>query len=214
MVVGNHFFSPANVMKLLEIVRGKQSTKEVLATSMALAKKLGKVGVLVGNCWGFVGNRILRQRQTEAQKLMLEGAAPWQIDKVLYDFGFPMGPFAMSDLAGLDIGWIKEKSKGETIRDVLYPGSELRGPLPQVFGDAYASDLPEPVYDLEKAKAELKQSKYAAAGKVPLLHAYVHTELHVVAATFHGFDSAVPEWVVSRETGALHAQTLRRSFAV
>jgi 3-hydroxyacyl-CoA dehydrogenase len=86
---------------------------------MKLAKKIGKVAVLVGVCPGFVGNRILGQRQREAQKLVMEGAMPWDIDRVLYDFGFPMGPFAMSDLAGLDIGWVKERSKGESIRDVL-----------------------------------------------------------------------------------------------
>ena len=118
-VIGLHFFSPANVMRLLEIVRADHTSKEVIATSMKLAKKIGKVAVLVGVCPGFVGNRILGQRQREAQKLVMEGAMPWDIDRVLYDFGFPMGPFAMSDLAGLDIGWVKEKSKGESIRDVL-----------------------------------------------------------------------------------------------
>jgi 3-hydroxyacyl-CoA dehydrogenase len=118
-VIGLHFFSPANVMKLLEIVRADHTSNEVIATSMKLAKQIGKVAVLVGVCPGFVGNRILGARQREAQKLVLEGAMPWDIDRVLYDFGFPMGPFAMSDLAGLDIGWVKEKSKGESIRDVL-----------------------------------------------------------------------------------------------
>jgi 3-hydroxyacyl-CoA dehydrogenase len=118
-VIGLHFFSPANVMKLLEIVRADHTSKEVIATSMKLAKKIGKVAALVGVCPGFVGNRILRQRQVEAQKLVLEGAMPWDVDRVLYEFGFPMGPFAMSDLAGLDIGWVKENSKGETLRDVL-----------------------------------------------------------------------------------------------
>jgi 3-hydroxyacyl-CoA dehydrogenase len=118
-VIGLHFFSPANVMKLLEIVRADHTSKSVIATCMKLAKKIGKVAVLVGVTPGFVGNRILGQRQREAQKLMFEGAMPWDIDRVLYDFGFPMGPFAMSDLAGLDIGWVKENSKGETIRDVL-----------------------------------------------------------------------------------------------
>lgn len=118
-VIGLHFFSPANVMKLLEVVRADHTSKEVIATSMKLAKKIGKVAALVGVCPGFVGNRILRQRQVEAQKLVLEGAMPWDVDRVLYEFGFPMGPFAMSDLAGLDIGWVKEKSKGETLRDVL-----------------------------------------------------------------------------------------------
>ncbi|HEV2364815.1 MAG TPA: 3-hydroxyacyl-CoA dehydrogenase NAD-binding domain-containing protein [Caulobacteraceae bacterium] len=118
-VIGLHFFSPANVMRLVEVVRADKTSKEVIATSMKLARKIGKIAVLVGVCPGFVGNRILAQRQREAQKLMFEGAMPWDIDRVLYDFGFPMGPFAMSDLAGLDIGWVKEKSKGETIRDVL-----------------------------------------------------------------------------------------------
>ncbi|THD77332.1 MAG: 3-hydroxyacyl-CoA dehydrogenase [Phenylobacterium sp.] len=118
-VIGLHFFSPANVMKLLEIVRADKTARDVIATSMKLAKQIGKIAVLVGVTPGFVGNRILGQRQREAQKLVMEGAMPWDVDRVLYDFGFPMGPFAMSDLAGLDIGWVKEKSKGESIRDVL-----------------------------------------------------------------------------------------------
>src|SRR5579871_1570034 len=119
LVIGLHLFSPANVMKLLEIVRADHTSKEVIATSMKLAKTIGKIAVLVGVCPGFVGNRMLGQRGREAQKMVLEGAMPWDVDRVLYDFGFPMGPFAMSDLAGLDIGWVKEKSKGETIRDRL-----------------------------------------------------------------------------------------------
>ena len=118
-VIGLHFFSPANVMRLLEIVRGAKTSKPVIATSMQIAKKIGKVATLVGVCPGFVGNRILSQRQREAQKLILEGAMPWDIDRVLYDFGFPMGPFAMSDLAGLDIGWSKEATSSSTIREIL-----------------------------------------------------------------------------------------------
>ncbi len=118
-VIGLHFFSPANVMRLLEVVRADKTSKEVIATSMQIAKKIGKIAALVGVCPGFVGNRILAQRQREAQKLIMEGAMPWDVDRVLYDFGLPMGPFAMSDLAGLDIGWSKEKSKGETLRDRL-----------------------------------------------------------------------------------------------
>jgi 3-hydroxyacyl-CoA dehydrogenase len=118
-VIGLHFFSPANVMKLLEIVRGEKTAKDVINTSMKLAKQIGKIAVLAGVCPGFIGNRMLSQRQREAQKLVMEGAMPWDVDRVLYGFGFPMGPFAMSDLAGLDIGWSKEKSKGESIRDVL-----------------------------------------------------------------------------------------------
>ena len=118
-VVGLHFFSPANVMRLLEIVRGEKTAKPVIATAMALAKKIGKIAALVGVCHGFVGNRMLSQRQRQAQAMILEGAMPWDVDRALYDFGFPMGPFAMSDLAGLDIGWNKETSKGETLRDQL-----------------------------------------------------------------------------------------------
>jgi 3-hydroxyacyl-CoA dehydrogenase len=118
-VIGLHFFSPANVMRLLEVVRADKTSKPVIATSMQIAKKIGKIAALVGVCPGFVGNRMLAQRQREAQKLVLEGAMPWDIDRVLYDFGFPMGPFQMSDLAGLDIGWSKETSKSSTIREVL-----------------------------------------------------------------------------------------------
>jgi 3-hydroxyacyl-CoA dehydrogenase len=118
-VIGLHFFSPANVMKLLEIVRGDKTGKDVIKTCMAFAKRIKKTAVLVGVCPGFVGNRILARRQAQANQLIMEGALPHEVDKVLFDFGLPMGAFQMSDLAGLDIGWNKETSKGETIRDVL-----------------------------------------------------------------------------------------------
>jgi 3-hydroxyacyl-CoA dehydrogenase len=118
-VLGMHFFSPANVMRLLEVVRGAKTAKPVIATVMQLARKIGKIVALVGVCHGFVGNRMLAQRQREAQKLILEGAMPWDVDRVIYNFGLPMGPFAMSDLAGLDIGWSKETSKSSTIREIL-----------------------------------------------------------------------------------------------
>ena len=124
-VIGLHFFSPANIMKLLEIVRGDKTSKTVVATSMAVAKRIQKIAAVVGVCPGFVGNRILAQRQREANKLILEGALPWDIDDALFDFGFPMGPFAMSDLAGLDIGWNKETSNGESIRDLLCEAGRL-----------------------------------------------------------------------------------------
>ncbi len=118
-VLGLHFFSPANVMRLLEVVRGDKTAKPVIATAMQMAKKIGKIAALVGVCHGFVGNRMLAQRQREAQALILEGAMPWDVDRVLYDFGMPMGPFAMSDLAGLDIGWSKETTSSSTIREIL-----------------------------------------------------------------------------------------------
>jgi len=105
MVIGTHFFSPANVMRLLELVRGKKTSKEVIATCMQLAKKIGKVGVLVGNCRGFVGNRMFGPYRREAQFLVEEGASVQAVDKALYDFGMAMGPLATGDLAGLDVGW-------------------------------------------------------------------------------------------------------------
>ena len=124
-VIGLHFFSPANVMRLLEIVRGEKTSKSVVATSMKMAKSIGKVAAVVGVCPGFVGNRILAQRQREANKLILEGAMPWEVDDALFNFGFPMGPFAMSDLAGLDIGWDEDLSTGDTLRDKLCEAGRL-----------------------------------------------------------------------------------------
>jgi 3-hydroxyacyl-CoA dehydrogenase len=118
-VIGLHFFSPANVMKLLEVVRGEKTSDDVIKTSMALAKRIRKVAVLVGVCPGFVGNRILFPRQIEASKLALEGAPIEQVDKVLFDFGFPMGAFQMGDLAGLDLGWDKDNSNPMDVKDRL-----------------------------------------------------------------------------------------------
>jgi 3-hydroxyacyl-CoA dehydrogenase len=126
-VIGLHFFSPANVMRLLEIVRGAKTSKPVIASSMALAKTIRKVPVLVGVCDGFVGNRMLAQRGREAERLLIEGALPHQVDKVLTDFGFPMGPFAMGDLAGLDVGWRVRQARGTKapIADALYEAGRL-----------------------------------------------------------------------------------------
>ncbi|MFQ5557713.1 MAG: 3-hydroxyacyl-CoA dehydrogenase NAD-binding domain-containing protein [Acidimicrobiales bacterium] len=118
-VIGMHFFSPANVMKLLEVVRGDKTSKEVIASAMTMGRRVGKIPVLVGVCNGFVGNRMLFQRRLEADRIILEGATPAQVDRVLYDFGMPMEPFAMSDLAGLDIGWKAETSTGSTVREIL-----------------------------------------------------------------------------------------------
>jgi 3-hydroxyacyl-CoA dehydrogenase len=120
-VVGTHFFSPANVMRLLEIVRGADSAPDAIATALSLARRLGKVPVVVGVCYGFVGNRMLAQRSIEAERLLLEGALPHQVEAALVEFGLPMGPFAMMDLAGLDVGWLIRKSRGEhaVIEDTL-----------------------------------------------------------------------------------------------
>jgi 3-hydroxyacyl-CoA dehydrogenase len=118
-VVGMHFFSPANVMKLLEVVRGAKTAGDVLATVMDVAKKIRKVAVVAGVTYGFIGNRMLMPRQVEATKLLLEGATPEQIDRVHVGFGMPMGPFQMADLAGVDIGWHRDPTRIENIRDAL-----------------------------------------------------------------------------------------------
>ena len=118
-VIGLHFFSPANVMKLLEIVRAAHTADDVVATSMALAAKINKIAALVGVCPGFVGNRILFARQIQANKLLAKGLMPWDVDAALNQFGFKMGPFQMSDLAGLDIGWSKGATTDNPIRDML-----------------------------------------------------------------------------------------------
>ena len=110
-VLGMHFFSPANIMRLLENVRGDKTSPEVCATAMQMGKRIGKVPVLVGVCDGFVGNRMVGRRSRESLFMLEEGALPWQIDKVVYDFGFPMGTFQMSDMAGVDVGWRNRNAK-------------------------------------------------------------------------------------------------------
>jgi 3-hydroxyacyl-CoA dehydrogenase len=120
-VLGMHFFSPANIMKLLEIVRGKATSFEALKTAMDVGQRMGKVGVVSGVCYGFIGNRMLHKRSTEVERLMIEGALPAEIDAAVTGFGFPMGPCAMGDLAGLDVGWRIRKERGATapISDAL-----------------------------------------------------------------------------------------------
>ncbi|MBV8091378.1 MAG: enoyl-CoA hydratase/isomerase family protein, partial [Alphaproteobacteria bacterium] len=112
-VLGTHFFSPANVMRLLEVVRGAETVPDALVTAVDLGRRLGKVPVTVGVCYGFVGNRMLAQRSVEAERLLLEGALPQEVDAAVTGFGFPMGPFAMADMAGLDVGWRIRKGRGE-----------------------------------------------------------------------------------------------------
>jgi 3-hydroxyacyl-CoA dehydrogenase len=118
-VLGLHFFSPANVMKLLEVVRGARTAPDVLVTAMQLAKRIRKVAVVAGVCYGFIGNRMLMPRQVQANRLLLEGATPEQIDRVHVEFGMPMGPFQMADLAGVDIGWHRDPNRIENVRDKL-----------------------------------------------------------------------------------------------
>jgi 3-hydroxyacyl-CoA dehydrogenase len=118
-VIGLHFFSPANVMKLLEIVRAEKTADDVVATCMDLAKTINKIATLVGVCPGFVGNRMLFARQIQANKLVYQGVMPWDVDAAFNAFGHKMGPFQMMDLAGLDIGWSKGATTDNPIRDAL-----------------------------------------------------------------------------------------------
>ena len=117
-VIGLHFFSPANVMKLLEVVRGKDTSKETIASSMKLGKTLNKIAVLSGNAPGFIGNRMLAGYTRQAGEIILQGATPYQVDNVLLQFGMPMGPFQMNDLVGLDLGWRARKLGGMKPEDV------------------------------------------------------------------------------------------------
>ncbi len=120
-VIGTHFFSPANVMKLLEIVRGEKTAKDVLATTMQLSKKLRKTGVVSGVCDGFIGNRMIEQYLRQALYMLEEGATPQQVDRAIEKFGFAMGPFRMSDLAGNDVGWYIRKRRYLERPDLQYP---------------------------------------------------------------------------------------------
>jgi len=158
-VLGMHFFSPANVMKLCEIVRGEKTAPEVLMTAVAIAKKIAKVPVVVGVCDGFVGNRMLAQRGKQAEKLLYDGALPQQIDGVVTKFGLPMGPFAMGDLAGLDIGWRSRQDRGikSPIGDALYEA----GRHGQKTGKGYykyeaGSRAPLPDPEVEKMLDEVR----------------------------------------------------------
>jgi 3-hydroxyacyl-CoA dehydrogenase len=147
-VIGLHFFSPANVMKMLEVVRGRVTEDTVLATAMKVARQIGKVPVVTGVCHGFIANRIFDKRQRQAERLLLEGATPWDVDRVSMEFGFPMGPFAMMDLVGLDvIGWDKANSASRSVIEILneagrhgqksgmgyYDYDEKRRPRPSPF---------------------------------------------------------------------------------
>jgi 3-hydroxyacyl-CoA dehydrogenase len=167
-VIGMHFFSPANVMKLLENVRGQKTDKDVIATVMSLSKKIGKVPVLVGVCEGFVGNRMLRQRGVQSAYMLEEGALPQQVDKVIFDFGFPMGPFQMSDLAGNDVGWrIRQGKKEKELRNIRYAGyvadaiCELGRFGQKTAAGYYKYNLPDrtPVPDPEVEKIIVETSK-------------------------------------------------------
>ncbi|MBR1159722.1 3-hydroxyacyl-CoA dehydrogenase [Bradyrhizobium elkanii] len=158
-VIGLHFFSPANVMRLLEIVRGAKTGPSQLATAMDLAGRIGKIAVVSGVCPGFIGNRMLGRRQAQAQRLILEGARPWDVDRVLTEFGFPMGPFQMSDLAGLDLGWRRETSKGESIRDLLCERDRRGQKTSKGYYDYDAERVATPSPEVEALIAEFASSR-------------------------------------------------------
>ncbi len=155
LVIGHHFFSPANVMKLLEIVRARETSRETIATSLKLAKRLGKVGVVVGNCFGFVANRMLAYYMREAYLLLEEGASTAQIDKALTDFGMPMGPFAMQDVAGIDVG--------ARIRQYLKSIGKTRAEGPQ-------SAVPDRLFELGRygQKTGAGWYRYEAGSRTPI----------------------------------------------
>jgi 3-hydroxyacyl-CoA dehydrogenase len=154
-VIGHHFFSPANVMKLLEIVRGRETSREALATSLKLAKRIGKVGVVVGNCFGFVANRMLAYYMREAYLLLEEGASVPQIDKALTDFGLPVGPYGMQDIAGIDVG--------ARIRQHLKSTGKTRAEGPQ-------SEVPDRLYEMGRygQKTGAGWYRYDAGGRTPV----------------------------------------------
>jgi 3-hydroxyacyl-CoA dehydrogenase len=134
-VLGMHFFSPANVMKLCEIVRGGKTAPDALLTAIAVAKRIGKVPAVVGTCDGFVGNRMLAARAKQAEDLLMEGASPQQVDAVVTGFGMPMGPFAMNDLVGLDVGYRSRQDRG--IRQDIADALSEAGRLGQKNGKGY-----------------------------------------------------------------------------
>ncbi len=159
-VLGLHFFSPANVMRLLEIVRAEKTSIPVLATSIAIAKKIKKIAVVVRVCHGFAGNRMFAQRKREAEKLIMEGALPSQVDKVIYDFGFPMGPFALADLIGIDLGWDKDNSNSRTMQEVLCE----QGRFGQKNGRGFynyeeGSRAPKPAPEIDELIIEFSKKK-------------------------------------------------------
>jgi len=169
-VIGLHFFSPANVMRLMEIVRGDQTSKEVIATCMKLGTDIGKVAVVVGVCRGFVGNRILSARMRQSDDLLLKHAMPKEIDQIVFDFGFPMGPFAMRDLAGLDIGWLREDTpdKDTNIRHQLC----TRGRRGQKTGGGFydyqeGSRTPIPNAEVEQLIEEVSENAGITREKIP-----------------------------------------------
>src|SRR5260370_37276547 len=179
-VIGTHYFSPANVMKLLEIVRGRETSNETIATCMKLAKRLNKVGVLVGNCFGFVANRMIAYYMREAYLLLEEGASAPQIDRALVDFGMPVGPFAMQDIAGIDVG--------ARIRQYLRSIGKERAEGPQ-------SVVPDWLFDMGRygQKTGVGWYRYEAGSRAPITDPMID-DLAAKAAAARGIERrAIPD---------------------
>lgn len=190
-VLGHHFFSPANVMKLLEIVRGRETSRETLATSLALAKRLGKVGVVVGNCFGFVANRMLAYYMRESYLLLEEGASVQQIDKAVTDFGLPVGPYGMQDIAGIDVG--------ARIRQHLKLMGKARAEGPQ-------SEVPDRLYEMGRygQKTGAGWYRYEAGSRTPIPDPLID-QLAAEAASRRGITrrAITDDEIIARITTAL-----------
>jgi 3-hydroxyacyl-CoA dehydrogenase len=172
-VVGLHFFSPANVMKLLEIVQAKHTSSDIIKTCIQIALKINKIPVLVGVCDGFVGNRILYARQDQANKLVQNGVLPWDIDKALNDFGFKMGPFQMADLAGLDLGWSKGFATGNPIKDALCEVGRRGQKTGKGYYNYDSNRTPMPSVETEKIINEITRVKNSVIPKDQIIEALI-----------------------------------------
>jgi 3-hydroxyacyl-CoA dehydrogenase len=204
-VVGHHFFSPANVMKLLEIVRGRETRRDVIATSLTLARRLGKVGVVVGNCFGFVANRMLAYYMREAYLLLEEGASVPQIDNALTTFGLPVGPFGMQDIAGIDVG--------ARIRQYLKSTGKTRAEGPQ-------SEVPDRLYEMGRygQKTQAGWYRYEAGSRKGIPDPLVES-LAAEAAARRGVTRRpiADDEIIARITTALAnegARVLEDGFAI
>jgi len=197
-VVGHHFFSPANVMKLLEIVRGRATSDTVLASSLAIGRQIGKVCAVVGNCFGFVANRMLAYYMREAYLLLEEGASVEQIDRVLVDFGMPVGPFAMQDIAGIDVG--------ARIRRHLAKTGKTRADGPQ-------SEVPDRLFDLGRygQKTSAGWYRYEPGSRIPVADPLIN-EIAAAAAARRGIvrrDRIADDEIVARVMTAVINEGVR-----
>jgi 3-hydroxyacyl-CoA dehydrogenase len=204
-VVGHHFFSPAHVMRLLEIVRGAETSPAVIATSLALARRLGKIGAVVGNCFGFVANRMLAYYMREAYLLLEEGASATEIDRALTDFGLPVGPFAMQDIAGIDVG--------ARIRRHLAAHGQTRADGPQ-------SVVPDRLFEMGRygQKTGAGWYRYDAGTRTPIADPLID-ELATEAAAARGVvrRPVMADEIVARITTALAnegARILEEGYAL